>query len=74
MPTPAGADTNDFRCNACGRYFNTESELRNHETECRLAKMSSRTGARDLAQEDRQSLEKNDHVSTREPFLHGKKK
>jgi hypothetical protein len=34
----AGPDTNQFRCETCGRYFNTQEELTDHETECRLAK------------------------------------
>ena len=42
MPTPAGPDTNRFRCNACGRYFNDSEELRAHEVECRVAKVCDR--------------------------------
>jgi hypothetical protein len=38
MPTPASPGTNQFRCDACGRYFNSESELREHEKSCQTAK------------------------------------
>jgi hypothetical protein len=37
MPTPQSADTNRFRCEFCGRHFNTEDELRSHQPECRAA-------------------------------------
>ena len=74
MPSPAGPETNNFRCNACGRYFNTQGELSAHETECRRAKMSTPAGESNLANEDSEPHEKNDHESTREPFLHGTKK
>ena len=74
MPTPAGPNTNEFRCNACGRYFNTQSELGTHETECRRAKTSTEFGARDLEQQDAEPHLKNDHESTLEPFQHGTRK
>ena len=37
----AGSDTNQFRCETCGRYFNTREELSQHDTECRLAKAAT---------------------------------
>lgn len=37
----AGSDTNQYRCETCGRYFNTPLELSEHETECRLAKAAT---------------------------------
>ena len=37
----AGSDTNQFRCDTCGRYFNTQEELSQHEPECRLAKAAT---------------------------------
>src|SRR5438309_7924896 len=40
----AGPDTNEFRCNACGRFFNSRSELSAHEGECRLAKAATASG------------------------------
>lgn len=40
----ASPGTNQFRCNACGRYFNTEAELSQHETECALAKAATSAG------------------------------
>ena len=48
----AGPNTNQFRCSGCGRYFNTEQELSHHETECRLAKAATRSGAESLRRED----------------------
>jgi hypothetical protein len=40
----AGPDTNQFRCETCGRYFNTREELSEHETECRIAKQATGAG------------------------------
>jgi hypothetical protein len=71
MPTPASPDTNNFRCNACGRYLNSEAELREHEIECRRAKMATAKGAGDLKEQDRTPHLKNDQESTAEPFQHG---
>ena len=71
MPTPAGPGTNEFRCNACGRWFNTQAELSSHEVECRNSKMTTETGRRDLENEDRTPHQKNDHDSTEHPFQHG---
>ena len=34
MPTNQGPDTNRFRCEACGRFFNTEEELNVHRNNC----------------------------------------
>ncbi len=34
----ASAGTNQFRCESCGRYFNSETELSRHASECNLAK------------------------------------
>jgi hypothetical protein len=73
MPTPAGPDTNEFRCNACGRYFNTASELAGHEVECRLARVTTEAGRRDLEEEDRNPRPKNDHDSVERPFQHGRR-
>ena len=52
MPSPASPGTNQFRCNACGRYFNASAELSVHEVECRLAKQSTAEGAKELAEQD----------------------
>ena len=71
MPTPAGSETNHFRCNACGRYFNTAAELGTHETECRRAKMATEEGRRELEREDSTPHQRNDHDSTEHPFQHG---
>ena len=37
----AGPNTNQFQCDSCGRFFNTEAELSTHQVECRLAKEAS---------------------------------
>lgn len=37
----AGPGTNQFRCETCGRFFNTASELSQHEIECRAAKAAT---------------------------------
>ena len=52
--------TNQFRCNACGRYFNTEDELTGHERECRLAKQTTPAGRNALPREDATLHPKND--------------
>ncbi len=71
MPTPASPGTNQFRCNACGRYFNTEAELRTHEPECRAAKMTTEEGARELQEQDRTPHEPNDAETKHDRFKHG---
>jgi hypothetical protein len=71
MPTPAGPDTNQFRCNACGRYFNAADELSTHEVECRTAKAATPRGAEELAREDAKPHLPNDQESKEHPFQHG---
>jgi hypothetical protein len=71
MPTPAGPGTNEFRCDACGRWFNTESELASHQFECVMAKQTTEAGRRDLETQQHQDHQKNDHDSTEHPFQHG---
>ena len=73
MPTPAGPNTNEFRCNACGRYFNTQAELSAHEVECRNSKMTTDFGRKDLQEHDEHPRPKNDHDSVEHPFQHGTK-
>jgi len=58
QPVPSG--TGQFRCNACGRYFDVESDLRVHEGECRAAKQSTREGSGELAREDKTPHAPND--------------
>jgi len=53
-------ETNQFRCNACARYFNTEEELTGHERECRLAKQATPAGRDALQREDALPHRKND--------------
>jgi hypothetical protein len=71
MPSPASPGTNQFRCNACGRYFNTQQELSAHEPECRTAKVSTNTGREELERQDATPHEPNDAESKRERFKHG---
>jgi len=40
----AGPGTNQFQCESCGRYFNTQQELSEHAVDCRLAKAATSTG------------------------------
>jgi hypothetical protein len=72
MPTPAEPGTNRFRCNACGRYFNTRGELSQHETECRSAKQATAEGQLELAEQDSQDHQPNDQESKAHPFRHGR--
>jgi hypothetical protein len=37
----AGPDTNQFRCETCGRWFNRQTELDAHQPECALAKAAA---------------------------------
>jgi hypothetical protein len=71
MPTNAGPQTNQFRCNACGRYFNTQQELEPHEAECRIAKESTEQGRTELKREDSRPHAPNDAESKKHPFQHG---
>jgi len=74
MPTPANPGTNQFRCNACGRYFNAAEELSQHEIECRTAKLATQNGRADLAQEDSEPHLPNDAESKDHPFEHGRRR
>jgi hypothetical protein len=56
----AGPDTNNFRCSACGRFFNSKSELSAHEGECRLAKAATPSGRQGLEQDDSTPHARND--------------
>ena len=56
----AAPDTNNFRCSACGRYFNTAGELSAHEPDCRTAKASTESGRRSLQYEDETPHVRND--------------
>ena len=69
----AGPNTNQFRCNACGRYFNTQNELSQHETECRTAKVATPIGREELKEEDARPHQPNDAESKEHPFQHGTK-
>lgn len=40
----ASPGTNQFRCETCGRFFNTQTELSEHEVECRAAKSATAGG------------------------------
>jgi len=72
MLSTASPGTNQFRCNACGRYFNTETELSTHETECRAAKMTTEAGRAELEEQDSRPHMPNDQESEAHPFQHGR--
>ena len=42
MPVPASPGTNEFRCEMCGRFFNTSGELDEHQADCAQAYQSGR--------------------------------
>jgi hypothetical protein len=69
----AAPATNQFRCNACGRYFNTPGELAAHEPECRLAKAATPAGRESLRHEDETEHLPNDAESKEHKFQHGTK-
>ena len=71
MPSPASPGTNQFRCNACGRYFNTAEEVSTHEVECRAAKQATTAGRAELEREDAEPHLPNDQESKDHPFEHG---
>ena len=56
----ARPDTNQLRCNGCGRYFNTPGELSQHEIECRTAKAATASGRDSLRHEDATPYQPND--------------
>jgi len=56
----AGPETNQFRCSACGRFFNSPGELSAHEGECRLAKAATASGRQSLEHEDSEPRPRND--------------
>jgi hypothetical protein len=64
MPTPASPGTNRFLCEACGRHFNTESELKQHAVECVAAKQSGSGDTRAAGAGQREEGEDRDWVST----------
>lgn len=68
----ASPGTDQFRCSGCGRYFNTQQDLRAHEPECRLAKAATAGGRDSLRQQDATSHAPNDAESKEHPFQHGK--
>lgn len=57
---PEEVGTGRFRCSSCGRYFDEEPLLRMHEKECRIAKVATRQGERELEEEDRTPHAPND--------------
>lgn len=71
MPSPAEPGMNQYRCNSCGRYFNTQEQLSQQEPECRTAKMATAEGKRELEAQDREPHKPNDAESKEHPFQHG---
>ena len=66
----ASKGEHQFRCNACGRWFETETEFTEHTPECRLAKEATLSGRDQLSRQDRESHEPGDRDSDKTPFLH----
>jgi len=64
MPTPASPGTNQYRCDACGRHFNSEGELKEHARECMAAKQSGSGDTRAAGAQQREEGEDRDWVST----------
>ena len=52
-----------FRCESCGRKFNSSGELKAHEPECAAAKATG-SGSRKVNQGKREEGEDRDWVST----------
>ena len=71
MPASADPGINQYRCNACGRYFDAREELNAHEVECRAAKEATREGREELAREDSKPHLPKDQESKEHPFEHG---
>jgi transposase-like protein len=72
MPSPASPNTSQYRCDSCGRYFDDRATLAAHEAECRLAKMTTETGRKELEREEHAEHVPND-ADIRE-FQHGTKR
>jgi hypothetical protein len=64
MPTPASPGTNKFLCEACGRHFNTEGELKEHGAQCMAAKQTGSGDTRAAGANQREEGEDRDWVST----------
>jgi hypothetical protein len=54
------AGTGRFRCPSCGRYFDAEATLKMHEPECRIAKVATREGERELELDEKTPHAPND--------------
>jgi hypothetical protein len=61
MTSQTDPETSNYRCASCGRFFNTPNELRQHETECRVAEETTAPGEQMLAVEDQKDYPKNVH-------------
>ena len=44
MPAGHSPETNQYRCEACGRHFNTEPEIAEHQKTCVAALQSGQSG------------------------------
>lgn len=63
MPTGATPEMNRFRCEACGRKFNTCEELKTHNAECAAIKATG-SGSTETGQGRREEGEDREWVST----------
>jgi epoxyqueuosine reductase len=64
MPTPASPGTNQYRCDACGRYFNGENELQQHRAECAAARQTGNVHQEKHPEAGRDKDEDRDWTST----------
>jgi hypothetical protein len=71
MPVVSDSEKTKFRCSACGRYFDTQSDLTAHEVECRAAKQSTEQGRAEMEAEDRAERLPDDQHTKDRPFRHG---
>lgn len=56
----AAPETSQFRCSGCGRFFDSGTELSQHERDCLLAKAATASGRDSLAKEDASPHPRND--------------
>ncbi len=64
MPTQAGPGTNRLRCATCGRYFNEESEFRDHQKTCVPSAHTGHPDAHETEGRDSKPEHDRDWVST----------
>jgi tRNA(Ile2) C34 agmatinyltransferase TiaS len=61
MPTPAAPGTNQFRCDSCGRRFNTQEEIARHQVDCKGAEQSGAVPPRKHVEPEDEEITKARH-------------